>query len=358
LVDEAIIKVFGGAGGNGCRSFRREKYIPRGGPDGGNGGAGGSVYLFATRDKASLLDFKFKPKFEGGRGQHGKGSDMDGRSGEDIRLGVPVGTLLFDSDTGDLLCDLDKEALEYKAASGGRGGRGNKSFVSSTNRAPRKATPGGLGETFGIRLELRLMADVGLIGLPNAGKSSLIRVVSNAEPKVASYPFTTLEPNLGVVNHKKSTLVFADLPGLIEGASDGAGLGHRFLRHVSRNRCLLHLIDVSEPSELLLQNVKIVRAELNAYDPKLSQRIEFLVFTKADLFDEEALEAKQKELSDLGLTGFFISSHSGHGIEPLLDAVCRAVPHEPVLDENEDAYEEGDEKRSPEIATASAVDGI
>jgi GTPase len=337
FIDEAVIRVEGGAGGNGCRSFRREKYIPRGGPDGGNGGIGGSVYLFATCDKASLLDFKFQPKFEGGRGQHGKGSDMDGRSGTEVRLGVPVGTLIFDNQTGDLLCDLNKEGTEYKAASGGRGGRGNKSFVSSTNRAPRKSTPGAPGETFELRLELRLMADVGLVGLPNAGKSSFLRYVSNALPKVANYPFTTLEPGLGVVHHKDRTFVFADLPGLIEGASEGAGLGHRFLRHVSRNRCLLHLVDLSEETEAILKNVEIIRAELTAFNPSLAERPEILVFTKADLFDAEALSLKNKELSKLGLTGPVISSHSGYGVEPLLDLVSKTIPYQPVATEEDNA---------------------
>jgi GTP-binding protein len=331
LVDEAVVRVIGGAGGNGCRSFRREKYIPRGGPNGGNGGAGGSVYLIATNDKASLLDFKFLPKFEAKRGQHGMGNDCDGRSGEDLNIGVPVGTLIYDHVTGDLLCDMATEGLVFPAANGGKGGRGNKSFVSSTNRAPRKATPGVLGEGREIRLELRLMADVGLIGLPNAGKSSLLRTVSRAEPRVANYPFTTLEPHLGVVYFQGRSFVFADLPGLIEGASEGAGLGHRFLRHVSRNRCLLHLVELCEDVETIKKNIDIIRNEVKTFDPELAERIEYLVFTKADLFDAEALKLKKQQLAAAGLIGFCISSQSKYGIDELLEAVAQAVPPKPVV---------------------------
>jgi GTP-binding protein len=324
LIDEVVIRVIGGSGGNGCISFRREKYIPKGGPDGGNGGRGGSVYLQATRDKTSLLDFKYQPKFEGDRGAHGKGSDMDGRGGDDRIIGVPVGTLVYNNETGELLYDLIQHGQTVEVAKGGRGGRGNRTFVSSILRAPRIATPGHNGETFELKLELQLVADVGLIGLPNAGKSSFLRVVSRATPKVADYPFTTLEPCLGVVDHKGHTFVMADLPGLIEGASEGAGLGHKFLRHVSRNRVLLHLIDVSAPIDDIVKNVETVRSEIEAYDPALLEREERVVFTKVDLLSAEALEEKKSELEAAGFTGAsYISSHTKFGVDDLLTSLVR-----------------------------------
>jgi GTPase len=326
FIDEVVIRVFGGAGGNGCISFRREKYIPRGGPDGGNGGTGGSVYLLATRDKASLLDFKYQPKFEGSRGEHGKGSDMDGRGGEDKIIQVPVGTLVFDANTGELLHDLIVHGEKIKVAAGGRGGRGNRTFTTSTLRAPRIATPGHPGETFELKLELRLLADVGLVGLPNAGKSSFLRNITRATPKVGDYPFTTLEPCLGVTDHKDHSFVVADLPGLIEGASEGAGLGHKFLRHISRNRLLLHLVDISHPVEEIEKHIRTIRAELNAYDPEMADREETLVFTKVDLFPQDQIQERKKELARKGFQdAFFISSHSGTGVSELLDFLVRRI---------------------------------
>lgn len=325
LIDEVEITACSGAGGNGCVSFRREKYIPFGGPNGGNGGRGGSVYLEATRDKTSLLDFKFQPKYEAKRGQHGMGKDCDGRGGQDLVLKVPLGTLVYD-ESGALIADLTQHEQQVEIAQGGRGGRGNKSFVSSTNRAPRNATPGEPGQRRVLRLELRLLADVGLVGLPNAGKSSLLRAISRAKPTVADYPFTTLNPHLGVVEHKGQSFVVADLPGLIEGASEGAGLGHQFLRHVMRNRCLLHLVDVSEGVDAIEDHIQTIRTELESYDPRLTEIPQQLVFTKCDLLSEAALESKKQELSDKGLRGTFISSHSHLGVESLLDSLAAEAP--------------------------------
>lgn len=336
LIDEAIIRVQSGAGGNGCISFRREKYVPHGGPNGGNGGDGGSVFIRATRDRTSLLDFKFKPKFEAPRGEHGKGKDMYGRGGEDLTLRVPVGTLVYDASTGELICDLDRDGKEILVARGGKGGRGNMHFATSTNRAPRIATPGEAGEARELKFELRLIADVGLVGLPNAGKSSFLRTVSRAQPKVADYPFTTLEPHLGMVEHKSQTFVVADLPGLIEGASQGSGLGHKFLRHVSRNRLLLHLVDVTGSVEEVKQQVEVIQRELEAYDTALLKRERLLVFTKVDLLSSEQQQAKRGELHEAGLDGFFISSHTGQGVGELLDVLAtRAQAWKKLEDERD-----------------------
>jgi GTP-binding protein len=322
LIDEVVIRVFGGAGGNGCISFRREKYVPRGGPNGGHGGAGGSVYLLGTRDKTSLLDFKYQPKYQGERGEHGMGKDMDGRGGEDLVVRVPLGTLVYDQATGELLGDLVVHGAKFLVAKGGKGGKGNLAFVTSTCRAPRISTPGEAGQARELRLELRLLADVGLVGLPNAGKSSFLRVISRAQPKIANYPFTTLEPHLGVVDHKGQGFVVADLPGLIEGASEGAGLGDKFLRHVARNRILLHLVDVSSTEEEIERQVEVIRDELRAYDASLLEREELLVFTKSDLLSTEDLADKKAALHRKGLDGFFISSHSGLGVSALLDRLA------------------------------------
>ncbi len=352
LIDEVVIRVFAGAGGNGCVSFRREKYVPRGGPDGGNGGWGGSIFLKATRDKTSLLDFKYRPKFEADRGEHGMGSDMDGRGGEDLYISVPMGTMVFNDETGELIEDLIHDDQLLLVAEGGRGGRGNRTFKSSTNRAPRVATPGKLGETLTLRLELRVLADIGLIGLPNAGKSSFLRVISRATPRVADYPFTTLEPHLGVVENKGASFVVADLPGLIEGAAEGAGLGHKFLRHVSRNRILLHLVDISAPPDDILKNVKVIREELRQYDPQLLERPELLVFTKCDLLDSKALAETLKTLSGLGLEGFAISSQTGLGMETLLDELSQRTAEYKKLEREAQELEQAEQTESPQSPSA------
>ncbi len=326
LIDEVSIHTIAGSGGRGCCSFRREKYVPYGGPNGGNGGRGGSVYLEATRDKTSLLDFKYQPKYEAERGEHGMGSEMDGAGGEDLVLKVPLGTLVYDASTNLLLTDLTRHGQRFLCAKGGRGGRGNRTFATSTNRAPKTTTPGGEGQVREIRLELRLIADIGLVGLPNAGKSTFLRAVSRARPKTAAYPFTTLEPCLGVVEHKDQTFVIADLPGLIEGASQGAGLGHKFLRHVARNRVLLHLVDASEPADTIQQSIDIIRNELREYDAELEERTEVVVFTKMDLLDDTAQEEKRAELLSLGLEGFFISASTHLGVPALLDHLAALAP--------------------------------
>lgn len=325
LIDEVVIRIQGGSGGNGCVSFRREAFIPFGGPNGGDGGKGGDIYLKATRDKTSLLDFKYQPRYLAERGEHGMGKDMFGRGGEDLIISVPMGTLVYDNETGELLADLVEHEQLLLVAKGGRGGRGNLSFKSSTNRAPRNATPGEPGEIKELKLELKLLADVGLVGLPNAGKSSFLSSLSRAKPKVADYPFTTLEPALGVVDHKGQAFVMADLPGLIERASEGAGLGHQFLRHVARNRVLLHLVDVTQDIEQIQKNIQTIRKELEAYDPELLQREEKLVFTKTDLMLEDDLKEKQILLKAQGLDGFFISSVARTGLVPLLDSLMPLI---------------------------------
>lgn len=307
-------------------SFRREKYVPFGGPNGGNGGRGGSILMQATRDKTSLMDFKFQPKFEADRGQHGMGSDCDGRGGEDLILKVPTGTLVYDLETGELVADLVRHEQSVIVAKGGKGGRGNKTFTTSTNRAPRTSTPGGDGQIRMLKLELRLIADIGLVGLPNAGKSSFLRATSRAKPTVADYPFTTLNPHLGVVERKDQTFVIADLPGLIEGASEGAGLGHQFLRHVLRNRHLLHLVDITGEVDSILTDVGTIETELEKYDPLLPQIPRDIVFTKCDLLSTEDLEAKISEIRAAGLDGFFISSHSHYGVDALLDKLAKLAP--------------------------------
>ncbi|MBM4304613.1 MAG: GTPase ObgE [Deltaproteobacteria bacterium] len=326
LIDEVNIRVISGGGGNGCVSFRRETGIPYGGPNGGNGGRGGNVYLQATRDKTSLLDFKYQPKYEAERGEHGMGSDCNGHAGEDLTISVPLGTMIYDLATGDLLEDLTRHGQKVLIAEGGRGGRGNLSFKSSTNRAPRTATKGTPGTEKELKLELRLLADVGLIGFPNAGKSSFLSSISRARPKVADYPFTTLEPHLGVVSHKGQGFVIADLPGLIEGASEGTGLGIKFLKHVARNRVLLHLVEITQEPAAIEKNIKLIRKELGAFDKNLLKREELLVFTKVDLLSESAQKRKKQALEKRRLKGFYVSSKTGTGMEKLLDALAERAP--------------------------------
>lgn len=342
FIDEATIKIEGGTGGDGCSSFRREKFVPLGGPDGGNGGKGGDVIFIASESKRSLLDFKFQPLYQAERGQHGKGKDMHGRGGEDLIISVPVGTLLYEK--GELLADLNKNNQQICIAKGGRGGRGNMTYTTSTNRAPRTFQRGTPGEVREVKLELRLLADVGLIGFPNAGKSSFLKAVSRAEPKVAAYPFTTLDPNLGVVKHKQQNLVLADLPGLIEGAHKGTGLGHKFLKHASRNRILLHLVEAWVEPEEIIERVGVIRHELNAHDPALSLRKEILVFTKCDLMTPEQVEERRRELLLFDLDGIFISSHSKLGVEDLLDQVIYSLKE---AKENE-VEQTSEEQNAPE----------
>ena len=310
LVDEAEITVTAGNGGNGCVGFRREKFIPFGGPDGGDGGDGGDVWLEADENLNTLVDFRHQRQFRAQRGQNGMGSQMYGKGGEDLVVTVPVGTVVTNVDTDEVIGDLTRHGERLLVARGGKGGLGNMHFKSSTNRAPRQSTPGEEGEQRLLRLELKLLADVGLLGFPNAGKSTFIRAVSAATPKVADYPFTTLYPNLGVVSTEAHrSFVIADIPGLIEGAADGAGLGAQFLRHLQRTRLLLHLVDIS-PMEGGVEGVspadqvRTIEAELGKHDPELLAKPRWLVLNKADLmFEDEARAAAEAVVAELGWDG-------------------------------------------------------
>ncbi len=326
FVDEAKIRVEAGAGGNGCLSFRREKYIPRGGPDGGDGGEGGSVYLVASADLNTLVDFRYRRLFRAGRGQHGRGSECTGGRGDDLRIAVPSGTVVLDEDTGDVLGELLEPGKELLIARGGARGLGNTRFKSSTNRAPRKTTNGKPGEALALRLELKLLADVGLLGMPNAGKSTLIRAVSAARPKVADYPFTTLHPQLGVVRLSPDrSFVMADIPGLIEGAASGAGLGTRFLKHLSRTRLLLHLVDVAPmDDEDPVACAHTIIDELRAYSDDVASRERWLVLNKIDVLPADTRESHCAQLVQrLGFEGpsFAISAVTGEGCEALMQAI-------------------------------------
>ncbi|EJB8433182.1 Obg family GTPase CgtA [Acinetobacter baumannii] len=306
FVDEAVITVEAGDGGNGVASFRREKFVPFGGPDGGDGGRGGSIYIQADDDTSTLVDYRYTRKFRAERGKNGAGANCTGRGGEDVVLKVPVGTTIVDTDSGDIIGDLVEDGQRVMVASGGEGGLGNTHFKSSTNRAPRKCTTGTKGEFREIRLELKVLADVGLLGMPNAGKSTFIRAVSAAKPKVADYPFTTMVPNLGVVDaDRHRSFVMADIPGLIEGAAEGAGLGIRFLKHLARTRILLHIIDVqpidgSDPAH----NAKAIMNELAKFSPTLAKLPIVLVLNKLDQIAEESSEEWcQHILDELQWTG-------------------------------------------------------
>jgi GTPase len=324
FVDEVIIHVQAGDGGDGCASFRREKFIPKGGPDGGDGGDGGSVFLLADSNLNTLVDFRYTRKFRAERGQNGMGQECTGKSGEDRHIAVPIGTVVSDVNTGEIIGDLTKAGQALLVAKGGMHGVGNTRFKSSTNRAPREFTRGTPGETRDLKLELKLLADVGLVGLPNAGKSTLIRAISAARPKVADYPFTTLHPNLGVVrvaSHRSFTV--ADIPGLIEGAADGAGLGIRFLKHLSRTRLLWHLVDVCPLGEVSdpVKDVQIIEAELNKFSPELTTRERWLILNKIDLLPAEERENKCMSIvQHLKWQGpvFSISAISGAGTQELV----------------------------------------
>ena len=334
FVDEAAITVEAGAGGNGCLSFRREKYVPRGGPDGGDGGDGGDVVLCADPSLNTLVDFRFRRRFRAGRGRHGQGRDRTGRDGADLRIRVPAGTMVLDADGGGTLGELTTAGDEMVVAHGGRRGLGNARFKSSTNRAPRRTTEGSPGECRELRLELRLLADVGLVGMPNAGKSTLVRSVSAARPKVADYPFTTLIPALGVVRRGPDrSFVMADVPGLIEGASDGAGLGIRFLRHLSRTRVLLHLVDVAAANGEAgpAEQVRIIEHELAAFDPELARRERWLVPTKLDLVPPtDRAGAVAALVEGMGWNGPVhpISALAREGTDALSEALMRRLEDE------------------------------
>ena len=327
FIDEAVIEIFAGRGGNGSASFRREKYIPKGGPDGGDGGRGGSVFAVADNNINTLVDYRFARMHRAKNGENGRGSDCYGKSADDIRLRMPVGTVITDFETGEILADLAHDGQEALLARGGDGGLGNLHFKSSTNRSPRQCTPGKPGQEFKLKLELKVLADVGLLGMPNAGKSTFIRAVSAARPKVADYPFTTLAPNLGVVRvDEQRSFVVADIPGLIEGAAEGAGLGHRFLRHLARNRLLLHLVDIAPydgEADPVKDAVAIVE-ELKKYDEALFEKPRWLVINKVDRLDEgEKAHRIAQFIAAFGWTGpvFSISALTGEGCRQLTYAI-------------------------------------
>ena len=323
FIDEAVIEVIAGSGGNGAVSFRREKYVPRGGPDGGDGGRGGSIYALADRNINTLIDYRYARIHRAGRGENGRGADQYGRGAADIVLRMPVGTVITEEDTGETVADLAEHGARALLAKGGKGGLGNLHFKSSTNRSPRQSTPGEAGEQRRLRLELKVLADVGLLGMPNAGKSTLIRAISAARPKVADYPFTTLAPHLGVVRSDENhSFVVADIPGLIEGAAEGAGLGHRFLRHLQRTRLLFHVIDVAPQDADPVAGARAIVKELKRYDENLYSKPRWLVLNKLDLIPAEEREPRiaafVKALRWKGPV-FGVSALSGAG--------CRALVH-------------------------------
>lgn len=365
FVDEARIEVKAGKGGNGVASFRREKFIPKGGPDGGDGGRGGSIYAVADRNINTLIDYRYTRKFLAKNGENGRGSDCYGKGAPDIELKVPVGTVITDKNTGEVIADLDRNGQRALLAKGGKGGLGNLHFKSSTNRAPRQCTPGEPGEERELNLELRVLADVGLLGLPNAGKSTLISAVSNAKPKIADYPFTTLHPHLGVVRvGPETSFVIADIPGLIEGASEGAGLGHLFLRHLSRTSLLLHVIDVAPVDETTdpIAAARAIVKELYNFDPALADKPRWLVLNKMDLVPEdereEVIAKYRREFGD-ETPIFPISAATREGCDTLVKAISEDLQQqrqmliedsEPVIDdfdedEENDQEIEGNERK-------------
>jgi GTP-binding protein len=329
FVDEVDIHIAAGDGGRGCLAFRREKRVPRGGPSGGDGGHGGSIYIVASPHTNTLIHYRFHPEFSAPRGGHGEGSNRTGRTGDDLDLPVPVGTLVHEKTTDPdhpyrLLADLAEEGQRVLVAQGGRGGLGNAHFATSTNRAPRKVQPGEPGDIKDLRLELKLLADVGLVGFPNAGKSTLIARISAARPKIAAYPFTTLTPNLGVVSlGDDRSFVVADVPGLIEGAHRGLGLGHQFLRHLERTKVLVHLVDISGDSGRdPVADLDTIRRELELFRPELAAKPQLVAANKIDaLDDEERVAAVARRADELRLPFFRISGVSGQGVAPLLEAI-------------------------------------
>lgn len=348
FVDEVDVHVSAGDGGRGCLSFRREKFVPRGGPDGGDGGSGGSVYIVASPTKNTLVDFRFHPEFEARGGEHGQGSNRTGHSSADLEIKVPIGTLVYEKQAGSdeltLLADLAVNEQRVLVAKGGRGGRGNARFTSSTNRAPRRTEPGEPGEERHLRLQLKLIADVGLVGFPNAGKSTLISRISAARPKIADYPFTTLVPNLGVVTMSGDrSFVVADVPGLIEGAHTGHGLGHQFLRHIERTKVLVHLVDVSGMSGRdPVRDFDIIQEELRLFSANVATKPKIVAANKVDAVDDaEGLDALERHVLAAGLPFHRISAVTGEGVDTLLEALWQAIAaagpaHEVVVEDEED----------------------
>ena len=328
FIDEVVIRVMAGDGGNGCLAFRREKHVPRGGPSGGDGGRGGDVTLVASEHYNTLLHFRFNPEHKAERGRHGEGSNRTGHEGASIEAPVPVGTVVYDADTGELLHDFTQDGDRFLVAHGGKGGRGNARFATSTHQAPTEHEPGRPGDQRRLRLELKLLADVGLVGFPNAGKSTLISRISAAHPKIADYPFTTLEPHLGVVLlADQRTYVVADIPGLIEGAHEGHGLGTRFLRHVERTRLLAHLVDISEATGRdPVHDFEVVMKELASFSQEMAGKPILVVATKLDAAqDPERLASLQRMAKEKGLAFYAVSSVTGQGIEELKYAMGERV---------------------------------
>ncbi len=357
FTDEAIIETHSGKGGDGVAAFRREKYVPRGGPSGGDGGRGGNVLITADRNINTLIDYRYKRIYKARNGENGQGKDRYGKAGKDIVLRVPVGTVVTDTETGERVADLATDGQTEIVCKGGQGGLGNIHFKSSTNRAPRQCTPGEAGQSRKLRLELRVLADVGLLGLPNAGKSTFIRTVSAARPKVGDYPFTTLQPHLGVVRVDiNKGFVIADIPGLIEGAAEGAGLGHQFLRHLQRTKLLLHLVDIAPVGEnaSAVTAAKAIIEELRKYDESLFRKARWLVLNKIDLIAEEEREQVVEELMseyrrEIGepQRSFSISALSGAGCSELTQA---------VMDYLSESAETNGNETTPAIATAEQSD--
>jgi GTP-binding protein len=327
FLDEAIIHVLGGRGGNGCVAFRREKYIPKGGPSGGDGGLGGSIYLVGQASRNTLYHLRFASQYPAERGRHGEGSNKSGRSGEDLEIQVPLGTVVYDRETGESLGEVLEDGQRLLVAAGGRGGRGNARFATATNQAPRRADPGQEGDERTLRLELKLLADVGVVGLPNAGKSTFISVVSAARPKIADYPFTTLVPQLGVVAEGpfSEPFVIADIPGLIAGAAQGAGLGFQFLRHVERCRVLLHLVDLSNPEGNAAEDLDVVERELTAFNPELMERPRLIVGSKLDSAVPERREELAQAARERGMPHFEISSATNEGVRNVVGELARRL---------------------------------
>ena len=327
FIDEVRIKVKAGDGGNGCMAFRREKFVPRGGPNGGDGGRGGNVVFIASPHHNTLLHFRFNPEHEAERGRHGEGSQRTGRDGHSIEVPVPVGTMVYDNATGELIHDFTVTGEKVIVAKGGKGGRGNQHFATPTHQAPTEHEDGKPGQEFTFRLELKLLADVGLVGFPNAGKSTLISRISAAKPKIANYPFTTLEPNLGVVDFNGQSFVVADIPGLIEGASEGHGLGIQFLRHVERTRMLVHLVDVSEfTGRDPVEDYHIIMRELASFSEAMVSKPMILVASKIDVAqDPERVEALEKIATENGMVFFRISSVTGENIERLKTEMAKVI---------------------------------
>lgn len=359
FVDEAYIDISAGDGGNGCVSFRHEKYKEFGGPNGGDGGRGGHVFAYADINLNTLVDYRFSRRHDAKRGQHGMGSDMFGAAGDDVTLKMPVGTIITDAETGEVLYELLEAGQTIMIAKGGDGGFGNMRFKSAINRAPRQKTPGWLGEKKELKLELKVLADVGLLGMPNAGKSTFIAAVSNARPKIADYPFTTLHPNLGVVRvGPEQSFVVADVPGLIEGASEGAGLGHLFLRHLQRTRLLLHVVDFAPFDENVdpVQQAKAIVAELKKYDPKLYSKPRWLVLNKLDMVPAEEREARVKDfVKRMRYKGpvFQISALTREGCEPLIKEIYKHIRAQQIIEQGivdiDPRFTEQDKPQEPDV---------